>query len=106
MKSSEFQSLKYTMEQLFLKLSSSLAKFGVVSFFFLFIFFYLFSVRKSETEHLMLIQIDLNDKNFKQSSVFPVKQFILHGPGAWWELYMIDPHFSFRMTSEVIIRLP
>lgn len=55
----------------------------------------------------MLIQIDLNENNFKQSSVFPVKQlnFILDGLKAWWELHVADPHFSFRLTSEAIIHL-
>lgn len=85
------------MEQVFLKLPTSIAKFDMGFFSFL------FSLRKNETEHLMLIQIDLNENNFKQSSVFPVKQlyFILDGLRAQWELFVTDPHFSFRLTSEV-----
>lgn len=33
-------------------------------------FSFLFSLRKNETEHLMLIQIDLNENNFKQKVVY------------------------------------
>jgi len=55
----------------------------------------------------MLIEIDLNENSFKQSSVFPVKQlnFILDGLRAQWELNVTDPHFSFRLNSEPTIHL-
>lgn len=94
-------SLRYSMEQLSLKLSSSMAKFDKSFFSFS------FSLRKSEAEHLMLIPIDLNENRFKQSSVFPVEQlnFILDGLRAQWELNVTDPHFSFRLTLEAIIHL-
>lgn len=57
-------SLRYNMEQVFLKLPTSMAKFDMGFFSFL------FSLRKNETEHLMLIQIDLNENNFKQKVVY------------------------------------
>lgn len=49
----------------------------------------------------MLIQIDLNDKKFKQSSVFPVKQLTLDSLGHGGSYMWLTPIFSFRLTSEI-----